>query len=368
MTPEQKITWSIVAVVTVGVAALLVAPKVEQRLAPEPVGAWVAIEPAGAGAAEVGRVEIAAGTDFRLHAVVEARGRDGAAVYYTEAPALAIDGRRVPAGAVRRWDRPGEVKVLWFTVEGASPYLAFDAGEDLDRFRFEPFFRPEWGFGWSVPGVLEPAHDDRLAPESRLPRLPFGTQRYQVRVEIYARGRQTVPETRLASPIATASDEAVDGTATVVAALPGAAGPASAAFGLTQIELPPDAGEAARQRLVRWTGEQIAFGRVPLIGAVIQAAGRSAGALGWRQVPLDGGVAWGQGGAAPGDLVRVGDRVVVLYSDQGERGALDRDDLCFDYVRGAAVRPLSEVFAPPSGGGVGEVEWAPLAAPGAPGP
>jgi hypothetical protein len=363
LTPEQKITWSIVAVVTVGVAVLLVVPKVEQRLAPEPVGAWVAIEPAGAGVAEIGRVELAAGTDFRLHAVVEARGRDGAAVYYTEAPALAIDGRRLDAGSVRRWDRPGEIKVLWFTVEGASPYLALDAGEELDRFRFEPFFRPEWGFGWSVPGVLEPAHDDRLAPESRLPRLPCGSPRYQVRVETYARERVPVPATRLASPIAAGPDQAADGgAATVVAALPGAAGPSSAAFGLTQIELPPDAGEAARQRLVRWTAEQVAFGRVTLLGAVIEAAGLSPGALGWRQVPLDGGIAWGEGGAAPGDLVRVGDRVVVLYLDQGEQGALDRDDLCFDYVRGAAVRPLSAVFAPPSGGGVGEVEWAPLAA------
>ena len=46
----------------------------------------------------------------------------------------------------------------------------------------------------------------------------------------------------------------------------------------------------------------------------------------------------------PGDLVRVGDRIVVLYSDRGEPGVVDYDDLCFDFVQGAEVRSLGDVF------------------------
>ena len=159
-----------------------------------------------------------------------------------------------------------------------------------------------------------------------------------------------------------------------------AGGAASAVFGLTQIEPPPDAGEAMLDEIARLTRDGRAFGRVALLGAIIEDAGRSIDGLVWQRIGLEGEQPWGAGGVAPGDLLRVGGRVVVLYREAapapaadtgdtrgtappsdtaGTAGALDRTDLCFDYVHGAAVRPLGAVFAESQGEG-GQVEWASL--------
>lgn len=408
MTSEQKIAWAVVAAVVAGLVVVSFLPKVGEALAPEPRAAWVAVELEGSGLAVVGGAEFPAGTPFRLYAVLEA-DRDGEPLYYTEAPALAIGGRQVPAEAIRRWDRPHPVKVLWFTVEGRVPFLELEPGQGLDRFFFESFFRPEWGFEWTAEGSLDPAHDNQLIAERRLPRLPFGTQRYQVRIEIFDRDRERelVPRVRFTSPgpeglpgaasrrdgggpgagvenagsAASGGAEAPDTAAAaaapsgpaaaapsvVTATLPGPAGPASAVFGLTEIAPPSGADEQMRVELLRLTRSHYAFGRLELLATVLEAAGRKVEDLAWERIDLEGDVPWGQvvGSVAPGDLLRVGDRVVMLYRDAddgGRPGGLDRADLCFDYVAGAAVRPLGHVFAAQSreSGETGEVEWASL--------
>lgn len=352
---NRKLFWGVVAVAAVAVAAVLLWPGVEEELAPVPVAAWAAVEAEGSGRAVVGPVEIAEGTPFRVHAVLEAERRGGGTVYYTEAPALVLGGREVPAEQLLRWDRQAAVRVLWFSVEGVVPYMALEEGQDLSRFRFEGFFRPEWGNGWSIPGELEPANDARLVREDRQGRLPFGTQRYQARVELYPLAEDAVPRARYESP-GPAEALAEPGTfPTAVVTLPGTAGPASAAFGLTAIEPPPGAGADLQAELARLTGERLAFGRVALLRAILDAAGRSPQSLAWGLIDLDAGPPWGGDGVATGDLLRVGERYVVLYRDQGAAGVLDREDLCFDYARGSVVRPLSGVFA-----GGGEVEWARL--------
>lgn len=364
---NRKLFWGVVIAAAVAVVAVLLWPGVQEELAPAPVRAWAAIEVEGSGVAEVGVVEIASGTPFRVRAVLEAERRaGGGTVFYTEAPAVSIGGRRVPDDQLRRWERQAEVRVLWFSVEGVVPFIALGPGDDLSRFRFEPFFRPEWGSGWSVAGELEPANDARLVREDRQGRLPFGTQRYQARIEIYPLAEDAVPSQRYISPgpAEALADPGVFPTAVVT--LPGVPAPATAAFGLTGIEPPPDAGEAIRDELVRLTRERVAFGRLALVRAILDAAVRETDELEWRLVDLDAGTPWvvaggpdGDGpdgdGVARGDLLRVGERVVVLYQDRGAEGVLDREDTAFDYVRGSVVRPLGQVF-----GGGGEVEWARL--------
>ncbi len=353
---NRKVFWGVVIAAAVVVGAVLLWPGVEEELAPEPVRGWAAVEVEGSGTGVVGRVEMSEGTPFRVHAVLEGRGRGGETVYYTEAPGLSIGGERVPAERLRRWERQTTVRVLWFTVEGVVPYFALKEGEDLSRFRFEGFFRPEWGTGWSVPGDLEPANDARLVREDRRGRLSFGTQRYQARIEIYWLEDDPAPAERFASPgpAEVMADPAAFPTAVVT--LPGPAGPASAVFGLTGIEPPPGAGEEVQATLFGWTRERLAFGRVALLRAILDAAGVAFDQLEWRLADLEAGPPWGDEGVAAGDLLRVGERFVVLYQDHGEAGVLDREDLCFDYARGSVVRPLGHVFA-----GGGDVEWAPLA-------
>ena len=75
----------------------------------------------------------------------------------------------------------------------------------------------------------------------------------------------------------------------------------------------------------------------------------------WTKVEVPQGPEWATVGT--GDLLRSGERVVVLFEDRGVSGRLDYEDLCFDFVENAAVRPLGDVFK--SGGVVG---WADLSA------
>lgn len=354
MTSEKKILWTVGGVAGAVLLTFALLPSAKESLAPGLVAAHAAVMPAGAEAAVVGPVAIDAGDEFTLHAVLEARARGGEPIYYTEAPALEIGGERVPDEALRRWDRPRVLKVFWFTVEGFSPFVKLEEAAQLDRFHFTEFFRPEWPSSWSIQGRLDPKFSQALARDARVEGdRSFGTQRYQVRIELFADEDALTAEERYVSPGAEALPDRVESFPTVYAALPGSAGPASLAFGLTQLEPPPGAGAELTGRLATLARQHLAFSRVPLIGQVMRAGGASRGEVSWSSVDLDSGPAWegdGDGGGEPvgmGDLVRAGPRVVVLYRDHRDRGTpgrLDREDLCFDYERGAAVRSLSEVF------------------------
>lgn len=356
MTPERRIIVTVIAASAAVLLVLLLWPRVQEGLAPDPVAAHVAILPEGHDAAVAGPVDLAAGTPFTLHAVLEARDRAGDPVYYTEAPALEIDGRRVPDEALQLWDRRQVVKLFWFSVEGFTPYLDLDRPEQLDRFHFTEFFRPEWPATWSVEGRLTPRFSQALVQEgAEEVARPFGTQRYQVRIELFDDEEDVTPDERFISTGGNALPERAASFPTVYSALAGPAGPASLAFGLTQVEPPPGAGTELRGRLAELTERRVAFARTPLLRDVLDAAGVSRRELAWDSVDLSAGPSWGEGAGAveQGDLVRAGARVVVLYEDRGTPGVLDRGDLGFDYQQGAAVRALSEVFS-----GEGRVELA----------
>jgi hypothetical protein len=364
MDSDRRIFWVVLAVVLAGLGLLLFWPRIETTLGPRPVAAWVAVEAEGSGTAVVGPVELAAGRGFTLHAVLEAETRGGSAVYYTGAPALQIGDRPVPAEAVRPWDPAlaERVKVLWFTVEGTVPWLRLEPGQDLSRFRMTEILRPDWPQSPTIPGRLDPANDDALVRGGARGDLPFGTQRYHVRIELYERPRDLVPEERFPSPDAAAARESPASFPGVTAALPGPLGPASRLFGLTQVEpVEGKDGDLLRQ-IQDLTDRRLAFSRVTALDAVLRSAGAELGELSWRRVDLSAGPPWGEAGAMAGDLVRVGERVVFLYQDHGLPGVLDRADLCFDLARGAQVRALHEVFA-----GGGDVELASLTGP-RPGP
>jgi hypothetical protein len=355
MTTETRVRWIVVAVVLVIVAFMLFSERVEEKLAPEPQRVWVAIEVAGSGTARTGRLQLESGTPFTLHAVLEARTLGGDTVYFTEASRLVIRGEEVPSEALRRWTRSEEVRVLWFTVEGFSPYFEVSDASDLESFEFREFYRPEWPRTWSVPGELQPFAEkyDPQAPKARLP--AFGTQRYHLRLEFFGPASEITPRLRLQSPGAAALPDEETDLPTVVVSLADALAAPSRVFGLTQIEiLGPDL-TAVADWLTSWSSRQLAFSRLTVIKEMLSRAGVTYEDLEWREVDLESGPAWGGDGVAAGDFLRVGDRLVVLVEDQGIPSVLDYQDLCFDYHKGAKVQPLREVFA-----GEGLVEWAAL--------
>lgn len=335
--------------------ALWSVPRIQERLAPRPVAAWVAIEAAGSEAAVVGRVELTSETPFRIHAVLEAEATDGSPVYYTHAPHLRLEGRQIPDAALRRWDRPQEVRVLWFTVEGVSRYLSTATAGDLDRFRFEEFLRPEWGTTWSIEGSLDSHSERRLAADSGIAGRSFGTQRFQAWIEIYDEERAMVPSQRFKSHGAADLPARADSFATVVSSLAGPAAQASNVFGLTQIDVQPGADTSLLARVSDLAQRQLAFSRLTVLRNLIRASGQTLDELQWTRVDLGTGrLSWSRD-VGGGDLLRVGGRVVVLWRDAGVAGTLDSEDLCFDFEKGASVRPLGQIFSGP-----GDVEWARL--------
>jgi hypothetical protein len=343
MTSEQKVLWSVFLVIGVVLAVLLFGGGVAQKLEPRLGQAWVAIEVEGSGVAEVARVEVPAGRGFTLRAVLAAEPPLGEPFYYTEAPRLILDGREVPAASLRRWDRPEPVKVLWFTVEGNTPYLPLAAPEELERFALRDFFRVDWPTAWSVPGSLEPANDDPLEVQLVGRDQPFGTQRYHARVEVFDPANTLTPRQRSASWGAAEIPARREEFPTVVASLPGALAAPSRVFGLSQIE-PLSLLEAGPlSRLEELLAQELAFTAVWALEQTCRAAGAGCESLRWRSAPW-GARAW-PAEAGPGDLLRVGKLAVVLYRDQGEAGVLDRADLCLAYSRGAAVRALGDLFA-----------------------
>lgn len=347
MSSEKAILWTVAGVLSVLILAVVLWPRAKEELAPELLQAHVAVLPDGEDVAVVGPVEVEAGRGFALHAVLEARHRGGGSVYYTEAPAISIGGELAPVEALRSWDRQGVVKVFWFTVEGFSPYVKLEEAAQLDRFHFTEFFRPEWPSAWSIDGRLDPRFSESLERDALdVGERSFGTQRFQVRIEIFDHEEDLTPRRRFVSPGGDALPDGVESFPTIYAALPGPAAPASLAFGLSQLEPPPSPPAALHARLSRLTRQRLAFSRVTLVAQMIRAAGLTRAELDWTDVDLAAGPPWGEdeGAADTGDLVRAGSRVVVLFRDAGTEGTLDRADLCFDYERGAAVRPLSEVF------------------------
>lgn len=347
MSSERRIVAWVIVVTTLSVLVLFLWPTAKEKLAPQLLRSRVAILPAGAETAVVGPVEVTAGTEFTLYAVLEARARGGETVYYTDAPSLEVGGERVPDEALRPWDRAGVVKIFWFTVEGPSPYVKLESPEQIDRFGFTEFFRPEWPSAWTIQGRLEPRFSESLERESmEIEDRSFGTQRFQVRIELFEHEDDPTPRERFISIGGEALPESVGSFPTIYSSLDGPAGPASLAFGLTELEPPPDAGPEVQSQLVELTRRHLAFSRLALVSEVIRAAGGTRSDLAWTEIDLAAGPPWGEGedGVDTGDLVRVGARVVVLFRDRGVHGTLDREDLCFDYEHGASVRPLSEVF------------------------
>ena len=355
MSTERKIFLIVLAMVAGVVVLLFSSGVVEQEVAPKPVAAWVAIEVEGSQIARSGRIEIASGTSFRLHAVVEAETLSGRTIYFTEASRLELDGKEIPAEAVRPWKKSDQPRILWFTVEGYTPFFQADSIEDLSRFHFKDHFRADWPRTWAIPGDLRPLaeRDLKSGPIDGIPR--FGIQRYHVRVEIFGPESEIAPRVRLQSLSATDLPEQVETISTVVSALPEPLSVPSSAYGLTQIEPGPDSPPEVLDQLADWYEQQLAFSRLAVLREHLGRSGVEYRNLEWVAVELGVDQRWGGEGAMEGDLLRVGNRWVVLLQDRGTEQILDRNDLCLDFDKGARMRLVGEVFT-----GEGLVEWSGL--------
>jgi len=353
MSGERKLLGVVLFLVALAVGIFLLLPKVEERLAPVPVQAWVAIEAEGSEVARVDWLKLDQGTPFKVHAVLEATDRDGSLLYYTEASALEVRGELVPAESLRPWDRYHPPKIRWFTIEGPVRERTVSSAEQVSRFELQEVYRPDWPNAWVIPGDLEVS---RVVAEDRPFRqmeARFGTQRFHVRIEMYDDDKALLPTARYKSWGADSLRENVEHFPGVTASAPGLLGPGSEVFGLSQLN--PETREPGLLKAIRELSQQrLAFSRLTVLAETVELAGLDPAALRWSPLDITSGLAWGDRIQA-GDLLQVLERMVVLYEDRGQPGILDPEDLCFDFAQGAAVRPLGQVFV-----GDGEVSWVPL--------
>lgn len=353
MESRRLVALLFVAILIAMGLALWLVPRVSERLQPVPQSAFVGIEVDDSGVARVGRVSLLPGKPFRLHAILEAKTPSGETVYFTEAAGIDF-GDGVVGDRVERWSGPQIVKVLWLTLEGAVPYLVLEDVEELAEFRFEEFFRAEWGRGWTASGSLEGRHNEQLMRDGTADGRPFGTQHYRAWIELFEDDRAIVPSERFKSPGFEELQEEPSKFSTAVVELAGSLATPSRVFGLSQIVLPEGADPSFVGQLARFLRDGLAFGRLVLLQAIVEGVGMSFEELDWQRLDLQQGGAFGER-VQEGDLLRVGARWVVLFEDGGTSGVLDSEDLCMDFDRGAEVRPLSAVFV-----GGGDVEWASL--------
>ena len=344
---ENRTFWIVVGILVLGLGFVLLQPTIEEELAPTLDQAWVAIEAEGSGVAVIGPVELEEGAPFTLHAVVQGTTRGGEPVYYTEAPAVELDGERLPADQLRRWNRPKPIKVRWYSIEGRWPYLPL-GDEGIGPFRYESFLRSDWPLAWSVPGDVDPANDDHLSTDGAPPRPKLGTLRFRAQLELYAMEDDLMPAQIVRSWDVDDLKREVERFPTVTLLSGDGAREASRFFGLTQLDPQGEVSPDLLRQIDELTRHRIAFSRSTLLRAVAEAAGTKFSELTWESVDLTGGLVWGTD-AAPGDLLRVGDRVVVLYRDvEGDAetaGRVDYGDWCFDFVQGLEARALADVFS-----------------------
>ncbi|MFQ5527961.1 MAG: hypothetical protein ACE5GX_17100 [Thermoanaerobaculia bacterium] len=347
---EIRPAWIAAAVLGVVVVVFLLG-KVSESVSPEPVALWVAIQPAGSATAYVGPVELPAGSAFKLHAVVEAESFKGERIYYTEADQLEFPDRVPETSAIRRWHRALEPRTLWFTVDGSPPFRTLAAGKTPEPPGFEETFRADWAQAWTVSGDLRPVVENYLPDSERAERsVRFGTQRFHVRMEFFANRGDLVPQLRLQSWGAEELPARSADFPAVVATLGGSLRVPSRVFGLAQVEADGAAvSDEFGTRLTAWTRDLVAFSRITVLAEWLRAEGISWDSLVWSDVEV--GVS--EAPVAPGDLLRVGNRIVWILEDRGQAGRLDYDDLCIDFDRGARVVRLGSVFA-----GEGLVAWA----------
>jgi len=315
---------------------------------PEPVRAWIAISMGEDPVARTGPVEIESGTEFTLHAVLEA-GEGDRRVFYTEAKELVVAGEPIAAESLRVWDGAERASLLWFSVEGSAPAVMAEEGSEVEPFSFRENFRANWPRNWSIPGTVQPLRETAMviSPEKR---PAFGTMRYYVRIELFSGESDITPKHRFASVSAETLTETASDFPTVTLYEPGSLRVPSAVFGTTQFEGPPEV--IGERDLVSWVDQGLGFSRTAVLKQALSATGREWESLEWVEIDLAEGA--DSGSFERGALLRTGDRLVYLYRDLGTPG-IDYDDLCLDFEDSARILSLADVFA-----GSGLVELATL--------
>jgi hypothetical protein len=295
--------------------------------------AWVVSKTGGEAAATTDPKFIVEGDDITLYAVARG-GKKGSkdTYYFTEAPALVIDGEAVPADRIRPWQPSwGDIRVFWYKVEPEGS--AFPEIASLEEIPYRHSFCTGWGSTWShsvdVTPDYKPYHKDNV-----------GTMRYKVKFVLYWGDNQVNPFRKADSPGLETVTGAGIGSAVhrvTVAGTDPDTGIYRAFFNLPYLKEPwpsPSAADHPAARFIaagcrdfiiaarRLAGEEgLAFtpeGGLDRYGRRIFTDLQLYADRSYREKRAPGRkIPFGPGGVLPGDLLVLGDMAGVIVRDEG---------------------------------------------------
>jgi hypothetical protein len=290
---------------------------------------------------------VAADERVQLAVALRLTYRDGSSKWLAAVEELEIDGRTTEHVITTRWpEEDREARVFWFTLE--APVLGGRAGPDdiSEKLAYRSFLAQELGNHWLVDGDPEHHADDLVNLGGGAVTVNAGTYRPYVRVEVSGRSKDA--ERQAATSL---GPEQVDNPRMVRISrqlpheigLNPVAGELFRLPGLEPIEgFDEDLTELARQRLATssWTFASYAvFGEETSSPSNLQRlwSGRWNGK---RMAPGSNPPRW-DGGVRTGDLLRQGERWLVLVSDDGNGTLSARDLVMYSWGRPPALMPLA---------------------------
>lgn len=322
----------------------LLVHHIRQSRRPVPVEARIVTATGSDPQHRTGRRTVAAGdsVDVALAVRIAQIGRQDR--WLAPVEELVIDGHGVSCETSETWveDELG-LRVFWFTVESANLGGRLTGDTAAERLRYRTFLAPEMGRGLRAERLPEPHNDDHLGTGAPAVVEGIGTIRLYARVELVESPSTVRPQYTLSTlgldslrspsfPALHLAGDFADGIQPVVGELfrlPGFEPDGDTSEGrnrVTVAELGATFNSLVDQRLVTssWTTAAVAAaGRPGLDRAQLEVVSQiRADDL----QPVDGGAAleWNVDLRA-GDLIRSGQRWLVLVSDDGN-GILDAAD------------------------------------------
>ena len=176
------------------------------HIAPERVPtfeqAWVVSQLAGEEIASNEPKLVKKGEPIKLYTVIAGKKYNREELtYFTNAPALILDGRIIPPDKIEHWQRRwGVVKVLWFKIDTEKEtYIPAEEGLIPTIAYHEEYFS-EWGFSWDKIVEVTPELDLNPFTQELKVRQDYGTIRFKVQALIYTKDNPVIPLRKVNSP------------------------------------------------------------------------------------------------------------------------------------------------------------------------
>lgn len=358
--------------------------RITERDIPKLTKAFVAVQKEGEPYATNAPVFGKYGDKIILHAVVVGIKRgEKEPTYFTYAPALIINGKRIPQKRIEHWQKKwGDLKIFWFKIEPLLLRVRKKDFEKENKIAYHESYLPNWSSYWEHEAHLAPTYDffekpkvketEALIIRQEAEEERIGTMRFKIRVALFKRGNRIVPIRRAVAPgIEQFDDLGITDAVTRVTVR--GTGDDLLSYLKAYYHLPyldfSEPFPLRMKRVERFIGIDsitAVLGAARLMGYELpqgdtpQSILRKLATLKYSRVIVgDDGIChpiaspkmrirFGPFGVKVGDILLSEDHAGVIVADKGEKGALDGDDIILHaYHNPLGFDPLAQAFIKP---------------------